>query len=52
MKMSWERVLTALLAVMSLSMGSVLAYDQLSDCCRPGAACCKPGAACCAAHKH
>jgi hypothetical protein len=50
MKKNWERLLTAALAVMSLGMGSVLAYDQLSDCCQPGAACCQPGSPCCAAH--
>ncbi len=52
MKKNWERVLSATLVVLSIGMGSVLAYDQLQTCCQPGAACCTPGSPCCAAHKH
>jgi hypothetical protein len=48
MKTNWQAWLTGLLAVLSLGMGSALAYGELGgDCCKPGAACCRPGSPCC-----
>ncbi|HEY6877544.1 MAG TPA: hypothetical protein VI299_05970 [Polyangiales bacterium] len=48
-KTDWQRIVSMTLAMLSLGIGGVLAYDAL-DCCAPGAKCCREGAPCC--HKH